>query len=130
MDAALWLSPLLAPDGSLDPSSSSLPLADYGLAGLVAAIFLTGFVWVGKRLLAAKDQTLADQRADHSRELGNVCEQRDQEKQRADRLENELSKLNATTQAQLATLQTQWLAAVQESQRAVAEAIATFRRPR
>lgn len=126
MDAAIWFSPLLALGASLPSGSPSL--SDYGIAGVVAAIFLAGFVWVGKRLLASKDQAAADTRTDHARELLSVQSIRDQEKQRADRLENELSKLNATTQAQLATLQTQWLAAVQESQRAVAEAIATFRR--
>lgn len=127
MNAALALSRWWTAAESLDPSGSP-SLADYGIAGLVAGIFLAGFVAVGRKLLAAKDQAAEQQAAGHSRELANVCEQRDQEKQRADRLENELSKLNATTQAQLTTLQTQWLAAVQESQRAVAEAIATFRR--
>lgn len=128
MDPAPLLNPIFLAVSTLDPGSPSL--ADYGIAGVVAAIFLAGFVWVGKRLLAAKDQAAAEQREGHARELAGVAVQREQEKQRADRLENELSKLNATTQAQLATLQTQWLAAVQESQRAVAEAIATFRRSR
>lgn len=128
MDAPLLLSPLWTlAAGSLDPSGSP-SLADYGIAGVVAGIFLAGFVWVGKRLLAAKDAAASQAETTHTRELTRLGEQRDQEKARADRLENELSKLNATTQAQLATLQTQWLAAVQESQRAVAEAIASIRR--
>lgn len=114
-EAVRWL----ADTTSVDPSS----LAQYGIAGTVAALAICGLVYMYRRNNATQDRErdrwlveLADTKA---RADAQVAEER----ARSDRLEGELARLNTM-------VQTQVLTALNEATRAVSDAIATVRSSR
>lgn len=88
MNAALLSNPFWTVAESLVPTDSP-SLADYGIAGVVASIFLAGIVWIGRSY------------------INELKGQRDQQKARADRLEGELKALADTAEDRIDAARTQ-----------------------
>jgi hypothetical protein len=112
------------PTPTPDPSA----LLQYGVTGTVAALAIVGLIWLYRSLSAAhatERQGLIDQltavRATTKQEVDAANERTLEERRRADRMESELSKLNALVQQQT-------MSALNDAGRAVAEALSALRR--
>lgn len=102
-------------------------LVQYGVTGAVAALAIMGLVWLYRSLTGsyeAERKNLLDQlatlRTETKAEVASANERTAEERRRGDRLESELSKLNALVQQQT-------MAALNDAGRAVAEALVALR---
>lgn len=100
----------LLPTAAGDSGVGVDALLQYGAVGVIAALALTAVMALYKRMAVAWD-----------RERQQLLDRLNEERARADRLEEELAKLNSMVQSQTMT-------ALNEATRAVSEAISRMRR--
>lgn len=96
------------------------PLAQYGVTGAVAAIAISAFTWIYRRLLSTQDKERERLVAELAEERARSAAQLAEERARSDRLEGELTRVNTMVQTQVLTV-------LSEANRAVSDTIALLR---